>query len=177
MNDKILEFTYRPIADKKKAFPLLFVLLGVSLSLVILSMQINLYKGVISLLAMVGIIASTYIYVKYISSEYIYSVMINDNDEAMFLINKVIGKRSSLMCSFYLCDVISVQKFTKETKKEYVADPRANKYNFIVTFMKDDFYLVKTSSPLAKCEIKLECSDEVAKRILDYAALSKTEEE
>ena len=173
MNGEILEFTYRPRANKKRVFPLFFTLLALSGVLMILSVQLERFKGVVSLGGLVGITVCMYLYLKYMSASLVYSVMIDSNKEAVFLVNKVVGKRSSLMYSSYISNIESIQKFTKETKKDYKPSRNAKKFNFSVTYGCEEFYVMKEKSRLGDFEVVLECTDAVAQRLLEYSEIAK----
>ena len=62
MNEKIIPFSYRRIADKKRAFPTFFALLGISAALVIAYVVSPKFKGVIGLVAVATLTASIMVY-------------------------------------------------------------------------------------------------------------------
>ena len=68
MNDRIIPFTYNIKSDKKRAFPLFFAVLAVTLAVVVLSVISPKYQGVISLVAVVGLTASVLIYQRYVTT-------------------------------------------------------------------------------------------------------------
>ena len=174
MMEEILEFSYRPKPNKKKVFPLLFTLMALSGVLFILSSTLQRYRGVIGLAALIGISVCMYLYLKYLSSELIYSVMVDSNNEAVFLVNKVIGKRSSLMFSAYLHDVVCIQKFAKNGENKYTYDKKFRKFNFTVTYGASEFYSVRVKSRECSLDVFLECTPEVAARLDSYARIAKS---
>ena len=174
---EILEFSYRPSADKKKVFPVFFTLLALSGVLFILSATLDKYKGVIGLLSLIGISICMYLYLKYISAILVYSVMINSNNEAVFLVNKMIGKRSSLMFSAYLSDIIYIQKFTKDGENTYSPDKTMQKFNFTVTYGCREFYVLRAKGVSYSADVFLECTEEVAKRLIEYSQIAKMQSE
>ena len=89
MNENIIPFSYRRLADKKKAFPLFFALVGISVFLVIASRISPKYPGVISLAAVCTMTASVMVYVRYIVSDYTYSVREGENNQAFLIFTKI----------------------------------------------------------------------------------------
>ncbi len=170
---EISEFKFTPKADKKQVFPMLFLALAVGGVLVILSVSSPLYKGVISFFAAISLTAAVYYYTRYIAETTSYSVIINSNNEPMFLVNKTVGKRSNLAFMTHVSGIVSIQKFTKSGENKYIRDSQTRKYNFTVTYGLNEFYVLKSKSNSESCEVLLECTDEVARRLLEYAEIAK----
>lgn len=177
MEDKILEFTYRPTAKKQKVFPLFFTLLAVSGALVILSTQLPKYKGVVSLVAVIGLCVCVYLFTRYFLSEYVYSVNINSDGDAVFVVSRVTGKRSSTMCAVRLADFTEIKKLTKETKRQHTPRPDAIKYNFSPEYRPETVYVILTQSRYQKCEITITGTDELTSRLMEYAGYAKGADE
>ncbi|MBQ3015757.1 MAG: hypothetical protein IJD79_03145 [Clostridia bacterium] len=176
MSDRIIPFTYNVKANKQRAFPLFFTVLLVSSVLVVLSMMVEKYSGLVSLGAVVGLTASVMIYQRYITSDYGYVVTDGGEDNAVFLVTKRIGKRSSTMAYLPLYAVTSIQKFTKEELKQHKSDKTAKRYNFAPTFGPDFVYIVFAKTPNGDFELVLECIPEVADRLLEYSRYAKEDE-
>lgn len=177
MSDKIIEFTYRPITEKKRAYPLFFTLLIISGVLVLLSVQLTVAKGLISLAAVIGLTAAMFVFIRYVLAEFAYSVTCGADGEAVFVVTRTTGKRVSTMCCVRMAELSSVEKLTKEQQKQHAPDPKALKYNFAPSMSPEVVYLIKTSSRTSKCEIIIEGTDELAARLLEYSSYAKEDEE
>lgn len=176
MNDKIIEFTYRPVTQKKRAYPLFFTLLIISGALVVLSVQLSVAKGLVSLGAVIGLTAAMFVFIRYILVEYAYSVTRGADDEAVFVVTRTTGKRISTMCCVRMAELVSVEMLDKEKKKQHTPDPKALKYNFAPSMSPETVYLIKTASRTARCEIIIEGTNELAARLLEYSSYAKADD-
>ena len=122
MNDSIIPFSYRKLADKRRAMPAFFALVAVSAILVVVSMSIKRYAGLVSLLAVIGLTASMLFYVRYITSDYTYSVGEGSDGKAFLIFTRIIGKRQSVMGCIPLSSIKSIQRFTKNETYEMVIE-------------------------------------------------------
>lgn len=176
MSDRIIPFTYNAKSDKRRAYPLFFTILLVSGILVVLSVTASLYKGIISLAAVVGLTAAVLIYQRYITGDYGYVVTDGGEDGAVLLVTKRIGKRVSTMVYLPLYAIISIQKFTNIEIKQRKTPKTTKKYNFAPTFSPDSVHIVSARTPNGDFEIVLECIDEVAARLVEYSHYAKEDE-
>ena len=176
MTDRIIPFTYNIKADKRRAYPLFFTVLFISGILVVLSVTAPSYRGLISLGAVVGLTAAVMIYQRYITSDYGYVVTDGGEDGAVFLVTKRVGKRISTMVYLPLYAVTSIQKFTNTELKQRKSAKVTKRYNFAPTFGADVVYMISARTPNGEFEIILECIDEVAARLSEYAQYAKEDE-
>ncbi len=170
MNDNIIPFTYRRLADKRRAMPIFFMLIGISAVLVIVSMNIKRYAGLVSLLAVIGLTVSMLFYIRYITSDYTYSVGEGSDGKAFLIFTKIVGKRQSVMGYIPLYSIKSVQKFTKNDLKQYKSEKGARRYNFAPSFSPEVLYLVYAKTETETYEALIEGSDELCSRLIEYAA-------
>ena len=173
MNDRLIPFTYNLRSDKKRAFPLFFGVLALTLAVVILSVISPKYQGVISLVAVVGLTVSVLIYQRYVTADYGYVVTEGENSTSALLFTKRIGKRVTTMAYLPLYSVNSIQKFTKYEFKQHKTPKGVRKYNFAPTFYPDHVYIISSRTGEAEFEIVIECIPEVADRLLEYSAYAK----
>ena len=177
MNEKIIPFSYRRLADKKRAFPIFFALIGISFALVFVSMLVAKYVGVIRLVAIGTLTAATMVYVRYIVSDYTYSVREGENERAFLIFTKIVGKRQSMMGYVPLYAIKSIEKFTKEEIKKQKTEPGTHKYNFAPSFSPDFVYLIKAETRTVKYNVIIEGTDELRERLMEYAAYSLQDEQ
>ncbi len=172
MEEKIVDFTYRPITEKKRAFPCLFALLAIAAALVILSAILLRYRGIVSLFAVIFLTAALYVFTRYILAEYTYSVVTDSEGISYFAVTRITGKRVSTLCSFRMSEITSIDKI-EEGKTRHAPASKAQKYNFIPDFSIKEYYLIKTSSGTLNMEISIKGTDELAARLLEYAKIAK----
>ena len=176
MSDKIIEFTYKPITQKKRAYPIFFTILIISGVLVLLSVQMTVAKGLISLFAVFGLTIDMFVFIRYVLAEFAYSVTCGQDGDAVLVVTRTTGRRVSTMCCIRMAELSSVEKLTKEQKKQHAPDPKALKYNFAPSMSPEVVYLIKTASRTTKCEIIIEGTDELAARLLEYSSYAKEDE-
>ncbi len=175
-NENLIEFTYRPKTEAKRILPTVLTLAGASAVLVVLSVTAPAFRGLISLAAVIGITVSMYLFLRYAANDFVYSVTHGGEGEMLFVVARVIGKRTSVMCSFRIAEIINVEAFTKAEKSQHAPARDAQKFNFCPNFSPEVVYLIKTASPSGKLEVMIECTDEVAARLRDYAAAARAAE-
>ena len=173
MDNKIYEFTYRPKVDKSRANPLFCGVLLASLLVMLVSINLPRFSGVVSLFAVAGLCSSLYLYTRYVASTYAYTVSWNSSGEPIFIVTKLTGERASTMFSVELKKIISIQKFTKSEYSTLVKGKKVLKHNYIQTYGVNEFFVMKTIGAGAESYIMLECTAEVAGRILEYAAIAR----
>ena len=174
--NEIIEFTYRPKTEVKRVVPTLSVLIVLSAILVVLSVTLPLYKGLVSLAAVIGITASMYFFLRYAAGDYVYSVTFDGVGQAVFTVVKAVGKRSSTMCCLHLSNFVSVQRVESAEYKSKRNNYKAERYNFHPSFSPDAFYLIKSESGGTQCEVIVDITEDVAKRLMEYAAIAKETE-
>ena len=174
--NEIIEFTYRPKTDAKRVVPTLVTLAFLSAVLVVLSVTVPLYKGLVSLAAVVGITASMYMFLRYAVGDYVYSVTFDGVGQAVFTVVKVVGKRSSTMCCLHLSNFVSVERISSADHKNRKTDYKAQRFNFYPSFSPEAFYLIKSESRGVLSEVIVDITEDVAKRLMEYAAIAKETE-
>ena len=176
MNEKIIPFSYRRLADKRRAFPLFFVLIGISAILVVTSKVSPKYPGIISLASICVMTAAVLVYVRYIVSDYTYSVREGENDRPFLIFTKIVGKRQSMMACVPLYAVKSIEKFTKNELKRKKVAKGIHKYNFSPTFAPDEVYVIKAQTSTLNYFIIIEGPDELRDRLLEYSRYAIVDE-
>lgn len=176
MNEKIIPFSYRRLADKRRAYPVFFTLLMASAALLVVSMFITKYAGVVSLGAICTLTASVMIYIRYIISDYTYSVREGQDNQSFLIFTKIVGKRQSMMGYIPLYAIKSIEKFTKSELKQQKIDRTWHKYNFVPSFSPDNVYVIKAVTRTVKYYVLIEGTDELRTRLLEYAAYALLDE-
>lgn len=176
MNENIIPFSYRRLADKRRAFPVFFILIGISAVLVVASMVATKYSGLVSLASICTMTAALMIYVRYIVSDYTYSVREGENNQSFLIFTKIVGKRQSMMGCIPLYAIKSIEKFTKEGLKQEKIDKGVHKYNFAPSFAPDEIYVIKAQTRTLKYFVVIEGTDELRDRLLEYSRYALLDE-
>ena len=176
MNEKIIPFSYRRLADKKRAMPLFFTLIAISFALVAVSMFITKYSGLVSLASIGTITAAMMVYIRYIISDYTYSVREGEGNQAFLIFTKIVGKRQSMMGFIPLYAIKSIERFTKTEIKKQKIDQNARKYNFAPSFSPDFVYVIEAQTRTDKYHVIIEGTDELRDRLLEYSRYAAEDE-
>ena len=173
MEDKIFEFTYRPKNDKSKVTPLFYGVLLMSLLIALISINLPRFSGVVSLVSLVGLCYSLYLYTRFIASNYAYTVSWDSSGDPIFIVTKLTGKKATTMFSIKLKQLKCIEKFTKVNKLSDILSKQSKKYNYTQSYKAKEIYLLKSGEGRDECEVILECTDEVAKRLYEYSLIAK----
>ena len=173
MDERITEFTYRPVSDKRRALPLFFTLLFASAVLVAVSTFIPKYKGVVSLGAMLLLCATVLVFTRYYIAEFIYSVAVSNDGDALLVITRITGKRESAMCTLPVYSILSVEYKSGDAAKSYKLDPVSKKYNFVPDFKPESFYVIFAKDKGILSEIMIYGTPELAQRLKEYSLIER----
>ena len=166
MIDGIIEFTYRPKADKKRSYIVFFALLALSVPFIIASVTADKYRGLFSIGSVIFLIAATFIFSKYIAGEYAYAVIYRGEENPEFLVTRTIGKR---VTTLYNVPMSHIYKVCKKEENQH-QDVGAKKYSFLATLFTKEVYIIKSRSRYGQETVFIEATEEVASRIYEYAA-------
>lgn len=171
--------TPRPENNKARVFTAVLGTLGAFVFGV--SMFIELYRGVVALVAMLLIVAALTIAVKYLLSEFTYE-LVNADGEWLFVVGQRSGKRYTTLCRVSLASIRSIEKKIRGEKEKLDAYDRLERlsschylkntyqrYVYIPTLMPDTYYEMTVQSRYEKAKISLQLTDEMAELLRTYA--------
>ena len=174
MDERIIEFSFRPVQDKRRALPVFLGVLSLSAVLVVLATFLSKYHGVVSFFAMLGLCASVLIFTRYYIADFVYSTVLGSDGEVYFVITRITGKRESAMCTLRYSEITGVRFLDGDAAKSYKPEPVSKKYNFVPDFSPKSFYLITAlSRGGGKSEIMISGTPDLAKRIEEYAAIAR----
>ena len=162
----ISPFSINPKPENNKAKIAVAVLGTLGGIIFFVSMQISRYQGVVSLLAMMFIVAALTISVKYILSEFTYEITDADG-EWLFVVGQRSGKRYTTLCRVGLASVRSIEK--KKRNEDKVKSGEYLRYSYIPTLMPDSYYVMTVVSRYEKAKISLQLTDGMAEQLRLYA--------
>lgn len=166
----IREFSVKPKASNDKAKrAFVFCMIAAALCIA-LSVFIDLYHGVVSLVGMAFLVGGVTIYTKYLAVVFIYEITFDSEGTPLFVVSQTIGKRHTTLCRIGLNEIIRVEKQDRKTRKAHTTPGGFRKYVYLPSLDPDTIYRLKTVSRYEKSEILIEVSDEYASLIERYAA-------
>ena len=172
----INEFTLKPKAQNKNALYLFITFLIGSVSAValyIVFMKIGKYHGLVGLGAMVFIIASIFMYTRYIAAQYYYDVTVV-NDTPLFIVRHKLGKRETTMCRIPLSGIVSVEPQTKAERKSHKTPSGLAVFNYCPSVSPELTYLITSRSRYDKAEITVEANEEFRRALLEAVEVAKS---
>ena len=162
----ISPFSINPKPENNKAKIAVAVLGTLGGIIFFVSMQISRYQGVVSLLAMMFIVAALTISIKYILSEFTYEITDADG-EWLFVVGQRSGKRYTTLCRVGLASVRSIEK--KKRNEDKVKSGEYLRYSYIPTLMPDSYYVMTVEHRGDKAKIALQLTDPMADLLRTYA--------
>ena len=157
--------------NAKITFGVLLILAG---ALILTSMIVELYRGVISLAGIVFLTAAVLVHTKYIGAEYYYDVTFDSSGYPLLVVRQTVGKRHSTLCRIGLSEINSVDRETASERRAHKTPYGVRKYVYVPTMGTDVTYRLITKSRYEEAEIILEISDEFAELLSSYAKEAKT---
>ena len=175
----ISPFTINPKPENNKAKTAVAILGTLGGVIFLVSMQIPRYQGVVSLLAMMLIVAALTISVKYILSEFTYEITESDG-EWLFVVGQRSGKRYTTLCRVGLASVRSIEKKRRGEKTDdtgFIAKLMTpafcrydyQRYSYLPTLMPDFYYVMTVENRHEKAKIALQLTDGMADLLRTYA--------
>ena len=175
----ISPFTINPKPENNKAKVAVAILGTLGGIIFLVSMQIPRYQGVVSLLAMMFIVAALTISVKYILSEFTYEITESDG-EWLFVVGQRSGKRYTTLCRVGLASVRSIEKKRRGEKTDdtgFIAKLMTpafcrydyQRYFYLPTMMPDSYYVMTVENRHEKAKIALQLTDGMADLLRTYA--------
>ena len=168
----ISEFTMKPkpANDKPKYFVIVFLVLAAAL--MVLYFFLDLYRGVIGLVAVISICVAVFFYTTYLTRSYLYDIAIYDN-VPLFIVRAKTGKKETTLCRIELRSIVKVEEQNAAERKAHATPRDYAKYKYCPTFAPDRTYLITSVTRYEKAEITIEATPEFAALLTDYAKIAR----
>lgn len=163
------EFSVKVKPQNRKAHVLCVAFLIVAAILFATRFVVDKHQGIIDLGTLGFITASVFLYTKYVSAVYYYDTMSTAEGEWLFIVRKVIGKRSDTLCRIAYAEILSIKKETKDERKAHKTPRGTMKYFYTPTLFPEKVYRIQSRSAYERAEIVIECQDELAAMIGTWA--------
>lgn len=127
-------------------------------------------SGLVGFIPLAAAVAAVFFYSKYISGIYYYDVTFDSSGYAVFVVRQVIGKRNSTLCRIGISEIFRVEREDTEQRRNHKTPKDHKRYSYLPTLLPEYSYRLITRSRYERSEIIIECSDEFAELIKQYAA-------
>lgn len=165
----IREFSASPKPSNKKAEIWAYSSFILALAIFFVSTQIPIYRGIVSTVASVLLIAGILLYTKYISTVYYYDIMLDSEGTPLFVVRAKAGKRETTLCRIGLAEIMKVEREDRTARRAHKTPKTHMKYVYLPTLDPDVSYRITTASRYERAEIVIEASEEFASLLLNYS--------
>ena len=158
----IQEFSVKAKPANRRAHTMMTAFLIVAAILFVTSLIMDRYVGVMRLFVLGFITAAIFLYTKYVSAVYYYEGFVTDSGEPLFVVRRLVGKRSSTLCRVAYREILSIKMETREEFRAHKTPRGTVKYLYTPTLYPEKVYRIQTRSAYERAEVVIECSDALA---------------
>ena len=176
MIDGILEFTFRPVADKRFSVGAFIISLALAAAAVVASVLAETKKGLISLAAVIVICYAIYLFTRYIIPEYAYAVVYDSEENPNFVVTKRIGKSVTTLFNMPLYEIYKIELETDLQRRKHTVPYGTQKFNFAPSLMAKSCYRIYAKNRSLTREFLIEGTSALAERLRSYSALALAQE-
>lgn len=169
----IREFSAKAKPTNKMANMAFAACTSVGFALVLTSMLVENYRGIISLFGVLGFAAAVAIYSRYVSAVYYYDITFDSEGTPLFVVRQLIGKRETTLCRIALCEIQKIEQQTRKQSAEHKTPYTYRKYSYLPTLMPSLSYRITSVSRYEKAEIIIEASGEFINLLGTYVEEAK----
>lgn len=166
----IREFSVKPKPSNNKARAAFIISMLLSFALILLSTQIESYKGIISLSGVAFLSIAMVFYTKYISPIWFYDITFDVDGTPVFVVRQQIGKRQTTLCRIALYEMVKIERESARQRHEHKTPAGVIKYSYLPTLDPKGSYRITTSGRHERAELLIECSEEFASLLQSYSA-------
>ena len=136
------------------------MLIGCSVSALAFVAAANLtpkFSGIVWLVAFCFIVASIYVYNKYVGAEYCYEIA--EYGTPTLIVSLTVGKTSKTMARIDIDSITDIKRMSSEEFRKYKSEKGITKYTYHPTMIPDEVYLLSMRSTYENADIFIEASD------------------
>ena len=165
----IKELSVRPKAQNNNSKILMSVFFALAAVSLVISMLIDLYRGVVGMVAVAFLVSAILVYTKYVSISFSYDVMIDADGEPLFLVRQFVGKREVTLCRVSLADIETINRESAAERKAHITERGVQRYVYSPTLSPAVSYRLTVANRYERSEIILEGSEEFMNLLLEYS--------
>lgn len=166
----IREFSVKAKPSNNNARLAFSVSCALGLGLVLLSLVIPLYRGIVSLVGMLLLVVAITLYTKYVSPVFYYDVTFDSEGTPLFVVRQLIGKRETTLCRIGLNEMVKIERESSKERGAHKTPYGFRTYAYLPTLMPEVCYRITSMSRYEKSEILIEVSEEYASLLRSYSA-------
>ena len=144
------------------------VFLALAAVVIIISLAINTYRGVVAFVGVCLLVSAILVYTKYVSVRFYYDVMITEDGEPLFVVRQLTGRRIVTLCRVPLADITDIKKETREQRRAHVRSKNTPLFVYFPTLSPECSYRMSVGRGERASEVLIECSDEFSALLTDY---------
>lgn len=154
------EITYVSKSQNNAAKYVLIGLTGSALIFVIMANVTPKYSGLVWMVAFAFIVASIYVYNRYVGAEFCYSI--SDTGSLSFIVTQRVGKTVRTMARLDVSAIVEVRAMTADEYRKYKCEKEVSKYSYFPTMFPKTLYLVRVRSHFEKADVFIEADSDFA---------------
>jgi hypothetical protein len=150
-----ISYTAKPAGNVGK-----YVLMGLSGSALIFVVAANItpkFSGLVWMVAFAFVVASIYVYNRYVGAEFTYSV--TDGGVPSFVVEQRVGKTVKTMARLDLCSITEVRAMSGKEYRKYKSEKGTLKYSYFPTMFPERLYLVTMRSRYENADVFIEADE------------------
>jgi hypothetical protein len=144
-------------------------LTSAAMAVILTSMLIPVYRGIVSLVGVGLFTAAIVIYTRYVSAVYYYDITFDYEGQPIFVVRQLSGKRESTLCRIALYEIVKIEEETPKQSREHKTPYGVRKYSYLPTILPKVTYSITSVSRYEKAEIMIEASGEFINLLHSYA--------
>ena len=148
-----------------------YVLLGLggtALLLVAAAMITPKYSGLVWLVAFIFIVASIYVYTRYVGAEYCYGI-VEGVEKPSFTVGMKVGNTARTMARLDLDAITEVKRLSGKEYRQYKFEKGVMKYPYFPTMFPYEVYLVSVRSEYENADVFIEADASFIEALSSYA--------
>ena len=171
------EITVRPKPQNSNAKIAFLITLFISFAVFGVYLAIDRFRGVVGMFALLSLVTAILFYTKYISPVFCYDLTFDSEDNPIFIVRQITGKRQSTLCRIDIADIKSIKKEKRAEMRAHKTPAGYRKYVYAPTLFPPEVYRITVIGRYEKSEILIECTEEFAQYLLSCASEAWAEEE
>ena len=165
----IREFSVKLKPSNSKARIAFIACMSLSFAVILLSMILSVYRGIVSLVGVALLVSALTFYAKYLLPIYYYDITADYDGTPVFVVRQNIRDKASTLCRINIGDILDIEREDKAIRRAHKTDSGTLKYSYLPTFLPNVTYRLKVLNDYESAEIRIECSDEFAELLKGYA--------